>query len=425
MASYDLNRINTSLLKQHKASFDSESNNYTSITYQTFISSYLNNCSDMYISNIAQKLKYHYDKLNIGYKNISGWWTNYNDGIEELEKKLITDCLNNSDNLGYDNLNYHTVSINGMTFIYDLNGNIIKGFDASGNPISIFGEYNYGGYQYGGDQNVFSLDNELELLFGDKMFSIINKYYPNVSNNDYDALLNIYHNNIGGAGCGYVAITNCIFKAFEGKEKEFLDRFGYPMYNVDENGNIDFNYEYMTVDYFLYTCKNTFGVDFNGITSGVHTLSEKGNEFIKMTSPKGIIGLKSIVLSYFDDYLKQYGLTGSIKKQLYFDIDSTDKYKALIADGTQFITNSFAWRIDGLTSYNKYYPKGIFPRNGNFFVPDNLIVTNPFTEGHAMYITGVDNDGVHVSTWGGSAKVGWAPIGLVSSEFVGVKINVD
>ena len=47
-------------------------------------------------------------------------------------------------------------------------------------------------------------------------------------------------------------MINSLFVEYEGKEKEFLDKFGFPMYNINEEGDIDFNYEYLILDFFSY-----------------------------------------------------------------------------------------------------------------------------------------------------------------------------
>ena len=57
---------------------------------------------------------------------------------------------------------------------------------------------------------------------------------------------------INNFGCGYVAAINRIFRFFEGKEKEFMDTFGYPMYTVCD-GKIDFNYEISILKFFNYS----------------------------------------------------------------------------------------------------------------------------------------------------------------------------
>ncbi len=93
MASYDTNRLNTSLLEQYCSNFKGEKNSYTN-AYNTFNSSYLNSCSDSYVQNISNKIRDKYNTLKKGYENIDSWWTNYNSGVKSLENKLEKDNIN-------------------------------------------------------------------------------------------------------------------------------------------------------------------------------------------------------------------------------------------------------------------------------------------------------------------------------------------
>ncbi len=89
MGSYDVNKVNLKLLEHYCSNFEYEKENYNNATYQTLINSYLNNCSDSYVINLASKLKEKYNKLDYGYKNIANWWNSYNAGVMDVECKLM------------------------------------------------------------------------------------------------------------------------------------------------------------------------------------------------------------------------------------------------------------------------------------------------------------------------------------------------
>lgn len=143
-----------------------------------------------------------------------------------------------------------------FTMSYDEKGNIIIK-DSDGKSLDIFGEYNLTSNQYGGNQGDFSGTKGLELMNDETVQSILDKYFPDATSEErYDLL-----NKICETGCGYVAMTNLVFKSFEGNESGFYDTFGYPMYNVslvDGRLSIDYNYEPLITDIYCYANeKNT------------------------------------------------------------------------------------------------------------------------------------------------------------------------
>jgi len=136
-------------------------------------------------------------------------------------------------------------------FTYDGNGNITSG-TCNGQSIDIFGNYNLASEQYGGSQMSFTY-NAGELLQDGVVLGMLKECFPDASMEDYQ----LYLNKITNVGCGYVAQVNTLFKAYEGREQEFLNTFGYPMYTVDSNGSINFNYEYVVIDYVNSTYGNS------------------------------------------------------------------------------------------------------------------------------------------------------------------------
>ena len=80
------------------------------------------------------------------------------------------------------------------------------------------------------------------------------KYYPVDSfKSEGEAMFfyEKYFNIIYDCGCGYAAAANFIFHIFEGKEEEFQEKFGFPMYSMTDKG-IDFNYELMMLKFFNF-----------------------------------------------------------------------------------------------------------------------------------------------------------------------------
>ena len=120
--------------------------------------------------------------------------------------------------------------------------------DSNGNPLNIFANYNIETHQFGGNQNKLSTDYQNKYVD-----DIISKYFPNATNEEKKALAD----KASVHGCGYIGITNYLFKQFEGNESGFYNTFGFPMYEIKckETGNgatfsIDYNYEAVAMDLF-------------------------------------------------------------------------------------------------------------------------------------------------------------------------------
>lgn len=129
--------------------------------------------------------------------------------------------------------------------------------------ISIFDEENCNNGQYGADQGVF--ENDFDRLIRDPIiWNEMQKYYPVDSFSSRDEAMEFYERYftlITHVGCGYAVGVNTIFKEYEGREKEFEETFGYPMYRVGVKGNVDFNYEYLFLEYYNYCWAGKYSLE--------------------------------------------------------------------------------------------------------------------------------------------------------------------
>ena len=67
-----------------------------------------------------------------------------------------------------------------------------------------------------------------------------------------DNELNERLNHMNSTGCSYVALVNAILDAYRGREAEFEETFGYPMYGPDG----DFNFDALFVDIYSFANMN-------------------------------------------------------------------------------------------------------------------------------------------------------------------------
>ena len=126
--------------------------------------------------------------------------------------------------------------------------------DGKQGPISIFDDRNINTKQYGANQQDFK--NHFEQLISDPViWEEMQKYYPVESFNSEEEAMFFYQQYfllIYDSGCGYAAAANYVFHMFEGREEDFYNAFGYPMYTMGKYG-IDFNYETFMLKFFNYS----------------------------------------------------------------------------------------------------------------------------------------------------------------------------
>lgn len=207
----------------------------------------------------------------------------------------------NSSNVSEVNLDYIiTKDIPGIT--YDEHGNIMK----NGELVDIF-KIQHVNNGYGGDQNYF-INNYNESINNPEVLKIIKKYFPDATKMDITALFR----SIRDHGCSYVAIANILLKDYQFRQKEFEDTFGYPMYNIDANGNITANYDKLILDLFCFnnkdlTVKQIWKKD--GLNS--EEQKELVNKYIKKYNVKDM-DLNRISVDDVENELKKWGKDGKI-----------------------------------------------------------------------------------------------------------------
>ena len=247
------------------------------------------------------------------------------------------------------------------------------------NNISIFDEENLSSYQYGADQGRF--DNYEDIINDPYMWEQLQKYYPISSFKSEAEAMDFYERYcsvIGSAGCGYAAGANIVFQQYEGREKEFEETFGYPMYTV-KNGEIDYNYEYFILDYYNHDYAGKYSIE--ELEKGLEL--EFGIEDLLRPDAKS----PTAELENLDDYLSEkYNI------ECNSEIDSTNSFTIFEGDKginskLQNQTNNNDYVTYGGYNYDLYNMDGSLDRTGG--------------GSHYMLITGYTDDGRPiVSSWG-------------------------
>lgn len=262
---------------------------------------------------------------------------------------------------------------------------------------------------YGADQGDMAHNKKGLWFFGFRWFEDEDLYayirshdrYRNYSQTEIAKLMD----QINEEGCGYVAIVNNIFTEYEGREAEFQQRFGFPMY--DKKGKA--NYDYLIVDFYASTDDKYY-----------------------LNDPKGAAALvNDVILGYIgkeDEFRKKYGcdpltadghITPEAKQQILDSYSGTDVAELKMGGITEYsIENRFRHYLDekglsyeceeksnlSVSDVDSYLDSGknvnIATGSFNLYNEKGKAVARNVGD-HWMTITGVTEDGRYiVSSWG-------------------------
>lgn len=319
---------------------------------------------------------------------------------------------------------------------YDENGNYTGiSYSYNGNPLSIFDDYNMAVGQYGARQGAFS---EADQLLQDPLIlEIMHRSFPDATLEDYE----LYFAALNSVGCGYVAFINLIFDNYQGREDEFLDTFGFPMYTVDDYGNVDYNYEYLVLELFNYVWADQ-GYSIQELYGNIST--DATDEAISGISAENTVdGTHSDI--YTDSFENPYRSTFTTYNQWLFetygiqlerDAYLRDDWREVFLPGTPEWENrleelriSFmdpnqilygppdTERLLEILETNINDGKKIIISAGNF-ENFNLYDLNGVCHSvgsHAMMVTDIRDGRVYVSSWGNEYYIELSDLGSITS----------
>ena len=170
-----------------------------------------------------------------------------------LAGSMVTMAKANSNRRSYYVLdsNGSVVVVNDIDAITSFGRTIVDDYDS----VSIFNKNNTYSKQYGADQS--ALYGEFSTIINNPyIWNSLQKCFPEEEFPSHEVAMlfyKLYFSTIKRCGCGYAIIADSVFNFLKGKEKEFEETFGYPMYTIDSDGAIDFNYEYFILEFFNYS----------------------------------------------------------------------------------------------------------------------------------------------------------------------------
>ncbi len=289
------------------------------------------------------------------------------------------------------------------------------------NDISIFDEENIESHQYGANQ-IALYENFDNLIKDPLILKEVLKYFPKselvdyIGDEDTYDFYRSYFYVITCSGCGYAAGTNLTFRLFEGREDEFKETFGFPMYKVTGKDKIDFNYELFMLKFFNYSV-----IDRGNKKDTVRDLAIKHMYKSKLDKMKqdDKDNRKATVKDFlhwskeeYDEWKKE---EEKVTEQINNYQEKYDDAKDIDESLGMHINAKFGHLWDYLKSYG-INVKGKLVQYAKKFNKDTIIASEGSkmyeidqngnfigeteTGSHFVYVTDINGDKVLVSSWG-------------------------
>ena len=276
---------------------------------------------------------------------------------------------------------------------------IIEEIDKNASPFDDEGSF-------GGNQGSLFYNRSGFTLFGWRIFYDKDLYkfiksYPEYKDYSVDDMYVLYKN-INNEGCGFVSMANMIFQQYEGKEDEFEETFGFPMY--DEKTK-DLNFDRLIIDIYTYTNDKVFLNQPNGenilVNDVLNYYEDKPEKFKKkygIDYDESAVKLRQTIVDYYAGKdvvkIKSTGnTTYSYENRLmayaeYRGIKCTDsvEYNLTTDEIEKKLKKGYSITV-GCVDFDLY------DKNKELYAED--------IGGHYMTVTGVTEDGyIEVSSWG-------------------------
>lgn len=234
---------------------------------------------------------------------------------------------------------------------------------------------------------------------------LMNKYMSEYNMSYYDAWYFLSSiDNIAGV-CTYASFCNNIYTSYNGKEKQFEDDFGFSMYRTKSDGSEVLNSEELLADVYLYMNLESNGgklfYEDNGSVKAGYTVDRYGQQYIDTKKQVYMESGKFISSDREKEkrnYLKSHNANLEYESSSIFSHNS-DKLKTTINEG---ISNNKHYILDYYDNTNKKNDIVMYDVN-------NMATSIDYFDGggHSVYITGANDRGVEIASWGEKYTIEW------------------
>ena len=236
----------------------------------------------------------------------------------------------------------------------------------------------------------------------------------NINENNLLAILN----NLDTVGaCSYARVANCIFSSYLNKEDQFLKDFGYPMYH-EINGRIHLNSNTLITDLYIYCNLSVSGgklFSFDSKTGEIilhNQFLSADKDFIK-NNQIYLSTAHGINITTINNFLESHKVDNEIVSTPIKSFGST-----LSTEHIQIIKNELIEGNQILMGiyYNEKSPQIITMKNLDGG-PDVKTCNWGEGSGHAVFVAGVRDDGIIVSSWGKKYLIEFSDLKDFNSTF--------
>lgn len=363
------NGVVVTLISGDKIYID-EDGSLSDIHMQNFELSYDENQKLKNVNYIYDENRYNLNKIIPFLTNVVGIYNTDDGGFRVKLSSGMTIYMSSEGNVKQIKLPSDVV------LMYDEFGNLTNGYKVNGLMYENISCFDGTSEQYGGSQMDFK-NNVEDLLQDEIIISMLEEAYPDATMEQYE----LYLYRVCNVGCGYTAAVNAIFEEYSGRESEFRQIFGFDMYTVNSNDSIDYNYEYLILDYFNYIWSDECTIEETiiGMNKDVTDGAIGGRNIVD--NPTG--GTTSAIIEEFELFLSQKYNVSVLVNHLNETINENnyiDVYRRLVDENYDSI---IIW-CQGAD---------LFDLDGN--------LCNSNVGSHAMTVTGIHSDGrLIVSSWG-------------------------
>ncbi len=176
---------------------------------------------------------------------------------------------------------------------------------------------------------------------------------------------------LNSEGCGYVAFVNIIVDEYRGKEEEFEEVFGFPLFGVNAAGTAYVNYNRLIME--LYCASDNHNEE--GLLWGKHDSYDSGED---ISNREGVGTMREKRAYRFSRYMEAHDIETEIENIECSAQEVYERCKEEAEKGNRIIIGTHPVKLE-----------------------DKKGVTVQADGGHAMTVTGLTDDGrIEVSSWG-------------------------
>ena len=227
--------------------------------------------------------------------------------------------------------------------------------------------------------------------------------------------------------CSYASVANEIFTSFEGDESKFEQNFGFPMYDKDTGKP---NYSLLLADLYLNVNQQSNGGSLVKVDPNTGQITLNQEAFNTKIDPLG----RRLLNAENQAYLSNSGGKNVIAINNYLKTrgaNFTTQVVSGVDNHSQVSFRSLEPVINGGLDRGYNYSLGIYSRGDEIRLISvdgrGTVSTKTWGEGggHSVYVTGISEQGIVVSSWGGKYVIPFEDLSQSNARWILTKDKVN